>query len=218
VTGRGGVEVRLGAQRAHRVLARHGLGRLGISQTEADPVDLVGARPDHRVHRLTEPSQVVDDHGDLVGRLVAGDAGRLVVPVLHLRVQVEAAGLDVALRHALGAQGGDHLVHGHIIQPHRLARADRAAGDAEADGGLVGGDPALAIGGEVDGGGGEHRIARGGGPRLSAGGDRDGQDGRESQGRKRVFHGRISIGFGPSLGASGAVGQSGGKRLAVNRG
>src|SRR3546814_375580 len=81
------------------------------SDLEAGAVDLVGAAGDQRVEHFAELVDLahLDAHG--VAGLVAGDRRRLVVAVLVLRVDADAAGPDVLLGDAGGLDRGHHLVH-----------------------------------------------------------------------------------------------------------
>src|SRR5690606_10481382 len=85
--------------------------RFRLVDLEAGSVDLVGAAGHQCVEHVAELADLAHLDADRVAGLVAGDRRWLVLGVLVLRVDVDAAGLDVLLGDAGGLDRGHHLVH-----------------------------------------------------------------------------------------------------------
>ena len=109
----GGARVQLGPcpRPADRLCPRLVQRRLGLVDRKLGPIDLVGTGDDQPVEDRAGAADVAEAHRDAVGRLIAGDDGRLIVGVAILRAEPDLRGGDVARRDASLFQRGEHARH-----------------------------------------------------------------------------------------------------------
>ena len=196
--------VHLGARLrlAERGAARFVLHRVGLVDFETRAVDLVGAAGDQRIEHLAELGQLahLEVHG--IAGLVAGDRRRLVLGVLVVRVEVDAAGLDVLVGDAGAADRGHHLLHLLGVGAHRRIGVRGLGDDAGGEGGDIRGVLDLGrCGHRQQGAVGSNGVA-GGGLGLGAGGHgrSEGDEGGEQQrAQYKAGHGVLRRGSGQGV-------------------